>query len=112
MEREGRAKITGEKGLDIQISLVFIPVSRMVAERINERCEQLMLGGIRIPCVLSELGMLIKGIREGLLTLDVEVRWPVALDVRRGAFASAVEGGVVVGAGAGVGGVEVEESGG
>lgn len=45
-------------------------------------------------------------------TFDVEVGWPVALDMRRGAFAPAVEGGVVVGAGAGVGGVEVEEAGG
>lgn len=38
--------------------------------------------------------------------------WPVALDMGCGAFAPTVEGRVVVGAGAGIGGVEVEESGG
>ena len=47
----------------------------------------------------------------GWFTLDVEVGWPVALDMWRSAFSPAVEGGVVVSAGAGVGGVEVEEAG-
>ena len=50
MQRERGAKIASEQGLDIQISLVLSPVPRLIAERINERCEKLVLGRIWIPC--------------------------------------------------------------
>lgn len=50
MQGKRGAEVAGEEGLDVQISLVLSPVSGLVAERINERCEELVLGGIWIPC--------------------------------------------------------------
>lgn len=50
MQGNRGAEVAGEEGLDVQISLVLGPVSGVAAERINERCEEFVLGGIRIPC--------------------------------------------------------------
>lgn len=49
MQGKRGAEVAGEKGLDVEISLVLGPVSGLAAERINERCEELVLGGVRIP---------------------------------------------------------------
>lgn len=49
--------------------------------------------------------------KDGLLTLEIDVGWPVPLDMRDRAFAPTVETGVVGGAYTGVCGVQAVECG-
>ena len=78
----------------------------------DEGAEEVGRGWGGIPWVVSVCWRGKWGRKGGRPTLDVEVRGPVAFDVRGEASAAAVQGGSVARGGADGGGVEVVEFGG